>query len=251
MAVRLNGCEVEAVTFDFWWTLFRDSVGSADDSIRDLRVEYVTTTLSSRGIRAHAQNIESAFDAVRSLFMERHKKAVFTPHSEVVRLLFDHMNIQLTKPEIRVIGDELSRIGSFASLELMPGAYELIYHLKTKGVKVGLISDTVLTKGRHLVPHLRRAGILHLFDYLVFSDEIGSLKPSKENFEAALKRLNASPDKAIHIGDFPWSDIEGAKATGMLAVQYVGAGGPEKDNVHERADLVIDNFEDLLKLLSG
>ena len=68
----------------------------------------------------------------------------------------------------------------------------------------------------------RASGCSDLFDAWSFSDESGWFKPAAEAFEPALLGLGADPAEAAHVGDNERTDIAGAKALGMTAVQYTG-----------------------------
>lgn len=240
---------IKAVTFDFWWTLFRDKNGLADSSVLNDRIDYLQKIcLSKKAFRTRKQ-VKEAYFKGREFFERNHRKGVFTSPESLMKKIFHELDIKIEEPEARVIGEWVSYLGSFASLELMPHADELLKKLKEKNVKVGLISDTVFTKGKHLVYHLRRHGVLRFFDYLVFSDEVGFVKPQKEVFKTALNFLKARPQESMHIGDFPWSDIEGAKNYGMVAIQFTGGKGPEKDNFHPKSDLVVKSFKEIIVMI--
>lgn len=248
MTVRIFGREIEAVTFDFWWTLFRDKNGLADTSVADLRIELISRFCRQKGECRSINEIKAALEGGREFFEVRHKKRLFTSTEDVVARILSILGVDFQQHEIRLLANQISHLGSLSELEMLEGARAVIEKLKLSGVRIAIISDTVLTKGRHLLFHLRRAGILKYFDVLSFSDEVRAVKPNREIFEATLKRLQTEPENALHIGDFPWSDIEGAKNMGMLAFQYIGGMGPEKNNIHPKADLVLENFLDMCKM---
>lgn len=61
---------------------------------------------------------------------------------------------------------------------------------------------------------LERVGIKHLFTRIIFSGDLGKAKPHPAIFEEALKEI---PDKnsVLHIGDNPFTDIDGAQKFGI------------------------------------
>ncbi|MCX7831345.1 MAG: HAD family hydrolase [Actinobacteria bacterium] len=248
MQVKILDRKIKAVTFDFWWTLFKDKNGSADGNDYHWRLEYLQEVCKSKGASKTKHEISLAYNEGRKFFEQHHKKGLFTSSEEVLQVVFNHLGIKLEKPELRQISNNISHFGSLSELVLLEGALEVLRFLKENNVRIGLISDTVLTKGKHLVVHLRRHGILKYFDYLVFSDEVGAVKPNPYIFNYALKKLGAYPEESAHIGDFPWSDIEGALNIGCLAIQYIGGNGPERNNIHPKANIVIESFYDILKI---
>ena len=71
-----------------------------------------------------------------------------------------------------------------------------------------------------------RIGIDHYFDFVVRSEEIGSAKPHPEIFAAALKAGGVSAGEAVHVGDDPVRDIEGAARAGMGTIWVNLRGEP-------------------------
>jgi putative hydrolase of the HAD superfamily len=249
VAVFFCGKRIDAITFDFWWTLFKDADGRADTSVQKLRLDFIIDIARLYGRKVDTQDARDAFEAARQFFEENHKEGRFISPVTITRRLFSDLDIELAPHEARIVSERLSQLGIYARLILIEGGDELIRFLKNRGVRIGLISDTVMTKGRHLVWHLRKHKIISFFDYLVFSDEIGVVKPNNIVFSIAAEKLGAQPENCLHIGDFPWSDIEGAKRSGFFAVQFTGGFGPEAENIHPDADFVAKSFKEVIQLL--
>jgi len=66
-----------------------------------------------------------------------------------------------------------------------------------------------------LIPVLKGLGIHPLFEQVILSSEAGFRKPDPRLFAHALARTGATPDTAMHIGDEPKADIEGAQNAGF------------------------------------
>jgi putative hydrolase of the HAD superfamily len=58
-------------------------------------------------------------------------------------------------------------------------------------------------------------GLLPLLDGVVTSAEVGAAKPAPAIFEAALAAAGCSAADAVHVGDSPEHDVEGARAAGI------------------------------------
>jgi putative hydrolase of the HAD superfamily len=86
--------------------------------------------------------------------------------------------------------------------------------LRARGLTVGLITN-MDSKGPDIVDDL---GMSDHIDLAVTSGEVGAAKPSSKIFLVALARAGSEPDEAMHVGDQPSSDIEGALGVGMGAV---------------------------------
>jgi putative hydrolase of the HAD superfamily len=57
-----------------------------------------------------------------------------------------------------------------------------------------------------------------LFDAVVFSHMIGVEKPDPRIFRSALDAVGAEPGSALHVGDVPELDLEGARSAGIDGV---------------------------------
>ena len=66
---------------------------------------------------------------------------------------------------------------------------------------------------------LRQYGVLGHFAHLAFSDECGVRKPEPEIFRRTLKAVGVAPAEAVHVGDDPVLDVEGARRAGMRVIQ--------------------------------
>jgi putative hydrolase of the HAD superfamily len=76
---------------------------------------------------------------------------------------------------------------------------------------------------------LRRTGLAELVDGAVVSAEVGARKPDIAIFAAALAAAgDVAPGDALHVGDTPEADVEGAWRAGISALLVVrdGAGAP-------------------------
>ncbi len=117
---------------------------------------------------------------------------------------------------------------------------------------------------------LERHQLLDLREATVFSDEVGAPKPEPRPFRAALQALGVEVAGVVHVGDLRRSAVAGTKRVGMRTVRirahHDDADGASKgspgvidcaaagcDPVCERpeADVVVDSFEELLRLVIG
>ena len=123
---------------------------------------------------------------------------------------------------------------------LNDGIMECFETLKSEGYKIGLISNTGRTWGKFLVEVQKKLGIHHFFEVLTFSDEVRLRKPHEGIFNLTLKKMKASPETTVHIGDDIDTDVNGAKAVGMKAVWYNNGTWP--DMKCEDKDIEINHF---------
>ena len=67
---------------------------------------------------------------------------------------------------------------------------------------------------------VRRLGLDRYFSIIVSADEVGISKPDPAPFLAALNNAGVEPQQALHIGDHPGDDIQGALDVGMHTLWF-------------------------------
>jgi putative hydrolase of the HAD superfamily len=75
---------------------------------------------------------------------------------------------------------------------------------------------------------LRQAGLEPLVDGVVASAVVGADKPAPDVFLAALELAGCGAEHALHVGDSPANDVDGAAAAGIRAV-LLDRGGDRLD----------------------
>jgi len=89
-------------------------------------------------------------------------------------------------------------------------------------------------------------GLKPFFKCVVFSSRLGFKKPDVRLFNLAMRRLAATPEESIYIGDNPQKDMEGTKQAGIKFILF-GSGG--KPNSDFKPDECFTNYSELLKIL--
>ncbi len=130
--------------------------------------------------------------------------------------------VRFTEDIVRGMGGEGPRIREVAeaitegwlhseNFELYEDTLPVLDHLRTRGVAIGLVSNT----SRDLDAFV---GHFELdVDAWISSRVHGKVKPSPTIFRAALELLGVEPGAAAMVGDSLLDDIEGARALGMQA----------------------------------
>ncbi|HVS46001.1 MAG TPA: HAD-IA family hydrolase [Verrucomicrobiae bacterium] len=101
------------------------------------------------------------------------------------------------------------------SLELLPGAVELLRDLRQSGRKLGLLTNGFAET------HREKIALLQLgdrFDGIFIADEVGMLKPDPMLFAHACEQLGVAPDATAMVGDRYERDIRGAHAAGLYTI---------------------------------
>jgi len=134
-----------------------------------------------------------------------------------------------------------------------PDAAPLLAALRDRGIKVGVLSNTLWPRAEH-ERVFRRDGVLELIDGAVYTSEIRWTKPHPEAFRAALDAVGVSdPARAVFVGDRLYDDIHGARSVGMRAVFVPHSAIPEhqRGTVDGTPDAVIHRLAELLPLIDA
>ncbi len=99
-----------------------------------------------------------------------------------------------------------------------PEAGPLFEELRSSGIKVGVLSNTLWPRAWHR-GFFERDGVLDLIDGDVYTSEIAWTKPAPEAFSAAIEALGLDdPSRCVYVGDRLFDDVWGAQNAGMKAV---------------------------------
>ncbi|GAA1545156.1 hypothetical protein GCM10009678_29730 [Actinomadura kijaniata] len=125
-----------------------------------------------------------------------------------------------------------------------PAAPPLLAALRERGIRVGVLSNTMWSRDWH-ERIFARDGVLDLLDGAVYSSEIPWTKPHAKAFRAAMDAVGADdPARCVFVGDRPFDDVHGAKSAGMRAVLVPNATVPAYADA--TPDAVVTDLGDLL-----
>jgi HAD superfamily hydrolase (TIGR01549 family) len=125
---------------------------------------------------------------------------------------------------------------------LREGSKDLLSILKTKGIKIGLVSNV---GRRALEKALPKLGLHPLLNVVVSRNDVQSMKPSGEGLRLALSRLDVIEDKALYVGD-TLDDVRAAKAAGVKVIVITGKEGSRAELLSAGPDQLITHFNELL-----
>ena len=134
-----------------------------------------------------------------------------------------------------------------------PEVRPLFTGLRERGVKVGVLSNTIWSREYHEAV-FRRDGVLDLIDGAVYSSEIGYAKPHPEAFAAAVSAVGArAPQGCVYVGDRAYEDIHGAQRAGLRAVLVPHSDIPAEQQVpvDVTPDAVVERLLDLLPIVDA
>ena len=117
--------------------------------------------------------------------------------------------------------------------------------IKEKGIKLCLISNA----DKIDILHWEDSPLAKLFNEVIFSCDVGILKPDKKIYEIALEKMNAEASQGIFIGDGGSDELLGTKSVGLntIMVSHLLKREFEKnEKIKENADYCVENFREIL-----
>jgi HAD superfamily hydrolase (TIGR01549 family) len=194
---------LRAVVFDVDFTLARPGPDLGPEGYRRVGLRY--------GLDLDPERYEQArADAVAEL--KRHPEL---DHDEEIWVLFTEQIIcgmggEGATYEAAV---EMERAWvKAAHFELYDDALPVLDDLRTRGLKIGLLSNS----SRDLDEFVAHHGLV--VEAVLTSHAHGKTKPHETIFRALLARLGVEPGEAVMVGDTIEDDVEGALAIGMRAL---------------------------------
>jgi putative hydrolase of the HAD superfamily len=132
-----------------------------------------------------------------------------------------------------------------------PDVPDLFQTLRDRGIRVGVLSNTVWPRSYHEAI-FARDGILDLIDGAVYTSEIDWTKPHREAFRAVLAAVDVSdPAQAVFVGDRLFDDIHGAQAVGMRAIFIPHSTIPTSQlgHIEGTPDAVVERLSDVVTVI--
>ncbi|HEY0470676.1 MAG TPA: HAD family hydrolase [Kribbella sp.] len=135
--------------------------------------------------------------------------------------------------------------------ELAPDAVRMLHDLRDRGLKLGVLSNTIWSRRRH-EDIFARDGVLELFDGAVYTSEVPWTKPHPEAFLAAMRAVGGKdPARCLFVGDRLFDDVWGAQNVGMRAVHIPHSAIPRNQIGHTEGvpDATIQRLSELPTLI--
>lgn len=95
-------------------------------------------------------------------------------------------------------------------------ALDVLGRIARKGIRLGIVSNWDL----RLRTLYQRLALERMFTVLACSAELGVEKPDPMIFRIACRAAGVQPREAVHVGDDPVRDVEGATRAGLVGLLY-------------------------------
>jgi putative hydrolase of the HAD superfamily len=164
--------------------------------------------------------------------------------AEILRMAAESLDIALPENMGERFNNRYVR-QFFRGLHAFPQAHEVVGDLRTRGVKLGMITNGGAGWQRR---KLVESQFIELFDVIFIEGEFGVGKPDRAIFDAAISALGTNPERAWMIGDRLDWDVAGAQAAGIKGVwfDFLHKGLP--DDAPTTPDFIARTLDDLLQL---
>ena len=166
---------------------------------------------------------------------------------DVMRRFLPVMGLPADETWVQAGGDAFYQ-GTPTGPGLRIGARELLTELHARGLRLGILSNT-LQPGRLMDATLAWRGLLDFFPVRIYSSEARVAKPHPAIFRALADGLRLPPERVLYVGDRLRADVAGAHGIGMKAVLVEVAHRPEHDPAIV-PDARIKELPELLEVLS-
>lgn len=130
-------------------------------------------------------------------------------------------------------------------LALFPGARELLEELRSRGCKLGIVTNGFAATHH---PKIDVLGLRPLVDALFLADEMGMVKPDPGVFAHACRTLGSEPARTAMVGDRFDRDVLGAQALGLYTVLIDVHAIPLPEGAIP-PDAVVDSLAEVLDVL--
>lgn len=234
---------IKAISFDFWNTLYYDYKVTYER--HNARKKYLRDTIDKYAY-APGEDLEPVFkycwDQFDNVWKNQHRTL---KTRELLDLICNKLDVVLPEEALLDVTKYFEEVILDDPPVLFDGAKEILPKLAGR-YPLGITSDTAYSSGRVLKILMERDGVLKYFSAFSFSDEVGHSKPSPNTFLNTLVQLETSPDETAHVGDNEYTDIGGAKNSGLIPVWFKGAY--ERESNYTSAVYKANDWYDLAEI---
>lgn len=169
-------------------------------------------------------------------------------HVAVIRRMARAIKPDIPEEVIREAAENRRRKFAHALEHPLLEAVEVLARLKGLGKSLGLISNVFPMD----VAAWDRSPLKPFFDTVIFSCDIGLVKPELAVYELGLNSLRVKPEAALFVGDGGSDELKGARQAGLTTVLVTGIRSrlwPETlPDIRPDADHEIVDLHELLEI---
>jgi putative hydrolase of the HAD superfamily len=189
--------------------------------------------LAARGVAVTEEEAKAALLAEIAYYRAHHQIAGDRAGLAVLRDRCTEVLRGALPDHAREVSDLQDALVASLRFDPFPEVAGTLLVLRDRGTRLVVASNWDVS----LHDVLRDTGLDVLLDGVVTSAELGVAKPDPALFAHALALAGAAPDEALHVGDDPVADVEGARAAGITPVFLARDGEPAPAGVRSVSSL--------------
>ncbi len=216
------------VTFDCYGTLIDWDTGILN-FLRDL--------LARKSASVDLDNLHGRWEEIQFELIQREHR----PYKDILRASLEATLKEFGVPYLPEDGDAFA--ASMPTWQPFPDVPSSLTELK-RHARIAIISNT---DNDILRESVKLMGVD--FDALITAEDAKIYKPSPRIFEFALKRLNESPERILHVAFGFKYDLAPAKQVGMTTCWLNRSGEPKPEGVEP--DFVASTMNDVVKIVTS
>ena len=132
--------------------------------------------------------------------------------------------------------------------KIHPDIISTLKELKDSGIKLCLVSNAdIIDKKYWDISPLKE-----YFDAVIFSCDVGIVKPDKAIYQLAMERMRTTADNCYFVGDGGSNELSGAKNCGITTVltEFLTVkDSATRENILKSADFVVQDFKQLIDIV--
>jgi phosphoglycolate phosphatase len=136
-------------------------------------------------------------------------------------------------------------VSSVGSVELKPGATELLEHLRDRGIKIGIATRSC---GEYARRSMEASRLAEYFDVVLARDEVEFPKPDPRHLLQIVEELDASPESAVFVGDTE-TDQRTARATGIPFIGVPSSESWRKRMEGKEGSVLVSTLSEIVEMI--
>lgn len=220
---------IKAIFFDLFFTLIYPKYSDMS--------EYDVIGISASEWEEYAEDSVLYYDRAMG-YIKTEKEII----DKIIDIMPYHIN---ESQKQKILRRREARMKS-ALLSIDDKIIDTIRKVHEKGIKIGIISNADVIDSKHWT----ESPLSEFFDVVIFSCNVGLLKPETEIYTLAMDKLQVTPKDCIYVGDGGSDELYGAKKAGMKTIftEYLERKTEDKiELIKKYADYHINRFDELLK----
>lgn len=221
----------KAVFFDLFFTLANLEYQSEN--------EFTLLNISRREWEASAENAD--------VYQQRATGKLKTER-QMLESMVDGLPFSVSENQLEKLVEIRNDRYQKSLTDIHPDILSTLKELKESGIKLCLVSNAdIIDKKYWGISPLKE-----YFDAVIFSCDVGIVKPDGKIYQLAMEKLNVSAADSIFAGDGGSNELYGAKAAGMATVltEFLTQKDRQtKEKIAESADFIISDFKGILNIV--